>query len=223
MPLPSGLNRNQWKDRKSTNNNRVIKKKAGINSWATNMFGCCAVSVWMLFWTTYSLLWPPRAQQRNARLRRQQSYYEEIRKKEAIKLLKNDDGVEKYAREKWHMKKGQRGYLHRWLRATRLRRSEIEIWELRTLKQLPHNLNLNPEPKMADDLFKDFDAVSTKQWRKQQIGSSSRRRLQWNHLWHSPEDIKGQAVLQRWTANHFGRSTPRLRNFASVGIFSFMT
>lgn len=61
---------------------------------------------------------------------------------------------------------------------------------------------------MADDLFKDFDAVSSKQW-KQQIqfelkGADYNETL----LWHSPEDIKVKPFYHSdEPQNHFGVNT----------------
>ncbi len=61
---------------------------------------------------------------------------------------------------------------------------------------------------MADDLFKDFDAVSTKQW-KQQIqfelkGADYNETL----LWHSPEDIKVKPFYHNdEPQNHLGVNT----------------
>lgn len=62
---------------------------------------------WMLFLDNYSYFDHRVLNNEIQELEDNKSYYEqEIRKdKEAIKLLKNDDQVEKYAREKYYMKK----------------------------------------------------------------------------------------------------------------------
>jgi len=63
--------------------------------------------VWMLFLDNYSLMdQRPLDQQINELQDNKKYYQDEIRKdKENIKLLKNDDQIEKYAREKYYMKK----------------------------------------------------------------------------------------------------------------------
>jgi cell division protein DivIC len=62
---------------------------------------------WMLFLDNYSYFDHRILNNEINELEDNKKYYEEeIRKdKEAIKLLKNDDQVEKYAREKYYMKK----------------------------------------------------------------------------------------------------------------------
>jgi len=63
--------------------------------------------VWMLFLDNYSLMDQRTLDQQINELQDNKKYYQdEIRKdKENIKLLKNDDQIEKYAREKYYMKK----------------------------------------------------------------------------------------------------------------------
>ena len=63
--------------------------------------------VWMLFLDNYSYMDQRQINNQIDELQDNKKYYQdEIRKdKENIKLLKNQDQVEKYAREKYHMKK----------------------------------------------------------------------------------------------------------------------
>ncbi len=63
--------------------------------------------VWMLFLDNYSYMDQRQINKQIDELQDNKKYYQdEIRKdKENIKLLKNQDQVEKYAREKYHMKK----------------------------------------------------------------------------------------------------------------------
>jgi cell division protein FtsB len=63
--------------------------------------------VWMLFLDNYSYMDQRQINNQIDELQDNKKYYQdEIRKdKENIKLLKNQDQVEKYAREKYYMKK----------------------------------------------------------------------------------------------------------------------
>jgi len=63
--------------------------------------------VWMLFLDNYSYMDQRQLNKQMNELQDNKKYYqEEIRKdKENIKLLKSQDQVEKYAREKYYMKK----------------------------------------------------------------------------------------------------------------------
>jgi cell division protein FtsB len=63
--------------------------------------------VWMLFLDNYSYMDQRQLNKQIDELQDNKKYYQdEIRKdKENIKLLKNQDQVEKYAREKYYMKK----------------------------------------------------------------------------------------------------------------------
>jgi len=63
--------------------------------------------VWMLFLDNYSYMDQRQINNQIDELQDNKKYYQdEIRKdKENIKLLKNQDQVEKYGREKYHMKK----------------------------------------------------------------------------------------------------------------------
>ena len=63
--------------------------------------------VWMLFLDNYSYMDQRQINKQINELQDNKKYYQdEIRKdKENIKLLKNQDQVEKYAREKYYMKK----------------------------------------------------------------------------------------------------------------------
>ena len=63
--------------------------------------------VWMLFLDNYSYMDQRQINNQIDELQDNKKYYQdEIRKdKENITLLKNQDQVEKYAREKYHMKK----------------------------------------------------------------------------------------------------------------------
>jgi len=63
--------------------------------------------VWMLFLDNYSYMDQRQINKQIDELQDNKKYYqEEIRKdKENIKLLKNQDQVEKYAREKYYMKR----------------------------------------------------------------------------------------------------------------------
>ena len=64
-------------------------------------------AVWMLFLDNYSYMDQRQINNQIDELQDNKKYYQdEIRKdKENIKLLKNQDQVEKYAREKYYMKK----------------------------------------------------------------------------------------------------------------------
>lgn len=64
-------------------------------------------SVWMLFLDNYSYMDQRQLNKQMNELQDNKKYYQdEIRKdKENIKLLKNQDQVEKYAREKYYMKR----------------------------------------------------------------------------------------------------------------------
>ena len=64
-------------------------------------------AVWMLFLDNYSYMDQRQLNKQINELKDNKKYYQvEIRKdKENIKLLKNQDQVEKYGREKYHMKK----------------------------------------------------------------------------------------------------------------------
>jgi cell division protein DivIC len=64
-------------------------------------------AVWMVFLDNYSYMDQRQLNKQMKELQDNKKYYQdEIRKdKENIKLLKNQDQVEKYAREKYHMKK----------------------------------------------------------------------------------------------------------------------
>ncbi len=63
--------------------------------------------VWMLFLDNYSYMDQRQLNKQINELKDNKKYYQvEIRKdKENIKLLKNQDQIEKYGREKYHMKK----------------------------------------------------------------------------------------------------------------------
>ena len=63
--------------------------------------------VWMLFLDNYSYMDQRKVNKQMHELQDNKKYYqEEIRKdNQSIKLLKNQDQVEKYAREKYYMKK----------------------------------------------------------------------------------------------------------------------
>jgi cell division protein DivIC len=64
-------------------------------------------AVWMLFLDNYSYMDQRQVNKQIEELQDNKKYYkEEIRKdKEIIKLLKNQDQIEKYAREKYYMKR----------------------------------------------------------------------------------------------------------------------
>ncbi len=63
--------------------------------------------VWMLFLDNYSYMDQRQINNQIDELQDNKKYYQdEIRKdNQSVKLLKNQDQVEKYAREKYHMKK----------------------------------------------------------------------------------------------------------------------
>ena len=63
--------------------------------------------VWMLFLDNYSYMDQRQINKQIDELQDNKKYYQdEIRKdNQSVKLLKNQDQVEKYAREKYHMKK----------------------------------------------------------------------------------------------------------------------
>ena len=64
-------------------------------------------SIWMLFLDNYSYMDQRQLNDQIDELQDNKKYYQEeiIKDKQSIKLLKNDDQVEKYAREKYYMKK----------------------------------------------------------------------------------------------------------------------
>lgn len=64
-------------------------------------------SIWMIFLDNYSYMDQRQLNKQIEELQDNKKYYqEEIKKdKQSIKLLKNEDQVEKYAREKYYMKR----------------------------------------------------------------------------------------------------------------------
>ncbi len=83
---------------------------SGIPSFLRNRYviALLVVLVWLLFFDNYSLIQHWRQQREIRDLRRQKEFYlEEIRRDSlAIDRLKNDpDALERYAREKYLMKK----------------------------------------------------------------------------------------------------------------------
>lgn len=88
---------------------KTIEKKSWLKKIISNKYLIILLlfSGWMLFLDNYSYMDQRVLNKQIDELQDNKKYYQdEIRKdKENIKLLKNQDQVEKYAREKYYMKK----------------------------------------------------------------------------------------------------------------------
>lgn len=88
---------------------KTIQKKTWLKKIISNKYLIILLlfSGWMLFLDNYSYMDQRVLNKQIDELQDNKKYYlDEIRKdKENIKLLKNQDQVEKYAREKYYMKK----------------------------------------------------------------------------------------------------------------------
>ncbi len=88
---------------------KTIEKKSWLKKIISNKYLIILLlfSGWMLFLDNYSFMDQRVLNKQIDELQDNKKYYQdEIRKdKENIKLLKNQDQVEKYAREKYYMKK----------------------------------------------------------------------------------------------------------------------
>ncbi len=105
MPLPSGLG-----SKKTMKNS--LKNKIEKNNWLNFLSNkyfliLCFFAAWMLFFDNYSYLLHRILDKEIDELNDNKKYYKEEIKKDQhnIKTLKNPDQIEKYAREKYYMKR----------------------------------------------------------------------------------------------------------------------